>query len=38
MEIDAADAVGDGVEQNLLPAVKFLGPALFVGARPHLAQ
>ena len=36
--VHAADAVGDRVEQNLLLAVEFLGPAAFLGAGQHLPQ
>ena len=38
MAVHAADAVGDRVEQYLLLPVEFLGPAVLVGARQHLAQ
>ena len=36
--VDAADAVGDRVEQDLLLAVELFGPAAFLGAGQHLAQ
>ena len=36
--VHAADAVGDGVEQDLLLAIEFLGAAAFLGAGQHLAE
>ena len=36
--VNAADAVGDRVEEDLLLPREFFGSAAFVGARQHLAQ